>query len=407
MLVTDGDLRISLAVIRSLAKKGVEICAAEGQSRALSFFSKYCKKKLVYPDPRRDRDGFIKTFQKIVRKAAFDVLFPISDWSLLPISEHRDTITPFVKIPIPKQEAVQTAFDKSLTLKVAVEEGVPIPKTFLVKNVEELKETARKISYPAVIKPRCSLVWDGGGAYFGRPKYVNSFAELVSVYERMHNVFPFPLIQEYISGTNFSVAALCNNSKLRAMCGIKVHRTLPIEGGNSVFRESSEVDARMKEYASRLLEAMNWHGIAEIEFKVDLRDSTFRLMEINGRFWGSLEVAIASGVDFPYLLYCLAVDGDVQPTFNYKVGIKRRWLGGDIKHLFTLLKNPSKSSGIQYPNKLQALGNFLKVYERNMTYDSFSLDDILPFFAPIYVDIVSSFRDKIGGFVPNRSVKIN
>lgn len=406
VLVTDGDLRISLAVLRSLAKKNIETCVGEVHEKALCFFSKYCKKSLIYPDPRKDYDSFIKTFQKIVRKANFDVLFPISDWVLLPVSKHRDKIAPHVKIPLPEHEALETTFDKSLTLKVAVDEGVPIPETFLVRNVEELKESAKKITYPAVVKPRCSWVWKGGRACFGRPRYVNSAAELISVYKVVHNQFPFPLIQEYIPGKNYSVAMLYNNSKLRAICGIKVHRTIPVEGGNSVFRESSEVDVHMKEYASRLLEAINWHGIAEVEFKVDPRDSTPKLMEINGRFWGSLEVAMVSGVDFPYLLYCLAVDGDVQPTFNYKVGKKCRWLGGDIKHLFTILKKSPKNCGIRYPNRLRVLGDFLKIYERNMTYDSFFLDDILPFFAPIYVG-ASSIKDKIRGLRARYNAKMS
>jgi len=135
----------------------------------------------------------------------------------------------------------------------------------------------------------------------------------------------------------------------------------------------------MKEYASRLLEALNWHGIAEVEFRLDPRDGIPKLMEINGRFWGSLEVAIASGVDFPYLLYRLTVDGDVQKVLNYRVGIKSRWLEGDLMHLTGVLRGTPANCGIQYPNKWRTLLDFLNFYERNTTYDLFSCNDPLPF----------------------------
>jgi len=153
----------------------------------------------------------------------------------------------------------------------------------------------------------------------------------------------------------------------------------PITGGNSTMRESVELDSRMKEYTLRLLKALEWHGVAEVEFRMDSRDSIPKLMEINGRFWGSLEVAIASGVDLPYLLYKLAVEGEVKPVLNYKIGVKRRWLEGDMIHLSNVLKNVGACSGISYLDKWQTLIDFLKIYEGG--YDCFYWDDPLPFFS--------------------------
>lgn len=402
VLITDGDLRITLAVLRSLAHKGLDTCVAEGHGTALSFFSRYCKRKLIYPDPRKHYHGFVKAIQRLVRRAKFKVLFPISDWSILPISKHRKRIDPYVKLPIPEHDVVETAFDKSLTLRAAAGEGIPVPETYMIESVRELEETAKKISYPAVIKPRCSWVWNDGLAHFGRPKYVNSAAELLSAYKAIHKEFPFPLIQEFIPGNNYSVAVLYNNSKIRAICGIKVYRTLPVEGGNSILRESVKVDPKMKEYTSRLLKALDWHGIAEVEFKLDSRDSKAKLMEVNGRFWGSLEVAIASGVDFPYLLYRLTIDGAVRPTANYKIGIKSRWLGGDLQHLLAILRRTSTGYGTRYPRKWRTLLDFLRIYEKHMIYDSLSMDDPLPFFSPIYTDLLSSIKEGVMGMCKDK-----
>lgn len=91
--------------------------------------------------------------------------------------------------------------------------------------------------------------------------------------------------------------------------------------------------------AIRLLRELNWYGLAMVEFKVDPRDGVPKLMEINPKLWGSLNLAIASGVDFPALLYRLAVDGDVRPVFDYQVGVRCRFLLADSLHF---LANPHR-----------------------------------------------------------------
>src|SRR5206468_12795896 len=87
-------------------------------------------------------------------------------------------------------------------------------------------------------------------------------------------------------------------------------------GSGSSLRESTPPPPDMAEAARTLLEALQWHGVAMVEFKRDARDGLPRLMEINGRFWNSLPLAIASGVDFPFLLYTLARDGACPPCFE-------------------------------------------------------------------------------------------
>ena len=189
------------------------------------------------------------------------------------------------------------------------------------------------------------------------------------------------MIQEYIPGTNYSVAAICNEGKPRALCCIKVTRAWPPTGGNSCFRETVPIEPRMKEYSEKILKALNWYGIAEVEFKLDSRDNTPKLMEINPRFWGSLPVAIKSGIDFPYLLYRLAMDGDIPNSFNYTVGVKGRYLEQDIMYIISLLTQSSLSPKLTAanPRKLVSLINWLKLYEPGLFYDLFELEDPIPF----------------------------
>jgi len=385
VLLTDGDCRITLYILRSLRKRGIDTVVAADRERPLLFFSRFCRWRTChpYPNPKENRRRFVESIIRLVQKNRFNVLFPVCEWGLLPLSEMRDKIEPYTKMPLPSHESLVKTFDKSQTIKIAKDNDVPTPETYFVQSTRRLREVSKKISYPAVIKPKWSWTWSEEKAIFRRASYVKSPAELITTYKAIHEQFPFPMIQEYIPGMarNYSIGVLYNNSRPRAMCAIKVYRAFPISGGNSILRETVELDCKMKEYASRLLKALDWHGIAEIEFKVDPRDGTPKLMEINGRFWASLEIAILSGVDLPYLLYRLTMDGDVPPVTGYKIGVKDRWLEGDIHHLYNVFRH---KFGIQYPSRLRTLLDFFKIYEKDLYYDCYDPEDPLPFLVSLY-----------------------
>lgn len=389
VLIAEGENPVVLPILRTLAQKGLNVAVITNIRRfSLSSFSKYCSRRIFVPSIALERE-YIRAVEKIVRSITFEVLFPIFEWSLIPISKNRDVIGRYVKLPIASHESILKCFDKSLTIKLALENDVPIPKTFFVRNLSQLKKVAKKITYPAVVKPRWSMVWQDDRAFYRRCGFVNSPRELIITYQSIHKYFPFPLIQEYVPGVNYSVASLYNEGKPKAFCCIKVHRAWPPTGGNSCFRETVKLNPTMKAYTEKLLEALNWHGIAEVEFRLDLRDNTPRLMEINPRFWGSLCVAMKAGVDFPYLLYRMAVNGDVNSVFNYKIGVKGRYFDQDLLYIISILKNTSNSPILHNGKRLKVLLNWLKLYEPGVFYDLFEWDDPLPF---LFSTALSSLR---------------
>jgi predicted ATP-grasp superfamily ATP-dependent carboligase len=189
------------------------------------------------------------------------------------------------------------------------------------------------------------------------------------------------VIQELIppGGDTYGFEGLFNkNSEPRAVFVHKRLREFPITGGPSTLRVGVD-NEEVKELGIRLLQALQWYGLAMVEFKVDPRDNRPKLMEINGRFWGSLPVSIASGVDFPYLLCKLATEGDIKPDLDYKKGVKARLLFyEDFKHLFAVLKGQSTRWGYRSPGRLKTLREFIKIYEKDVTYDYLSFDDPVP-----------------------------
>lgn len=395
-MVAEGENPVAMPIIRSLAGKGVNVTAMTSIRRPFARLSKHCRSLILVPSMAREKE-YATVVEKIVKRIKFDVLFPIFEWSLIPISKNRDKIGRYVRLPIASHEAILKCYDKLSTLKLALERDVPIPKTFFVSSFYELRKVAEEITYPAVVKPRWSMVWQGDKAFNRRSGFVNSPEELVATYISMHRYFPLPLIQEYVPGINFSVAALYNNGKSRAYCCIKVYRAWPPTGGNSCYRESVELDSRMRVFSERLLEALDWHGIAEVEFRLDSRDNVPKLMEINPRFWGSLCVAVKAGVDFPYLLYRIAMDGDVKGVFHYKVGVKGRYFEQDLLYLLSLIINGLNNPIIRKNGKLRSLANWLKIYEPRIFYDLFEWDDPLPFLydlASTPLGLMKFFREK-------------
>ena len=378
VLVAEGENPVAMPILRSLMDKGLNVAAMTCIPRPFSRLSRHHCRLILVPSMAKEME-YARAVEKIVKKGKFDVLFPIFEWSLMPISKNRQKIARYVKLPIASHESIVKCYDKLLTLKLAMDKDIPIPKTYFVRNSSELKKVAKEIDYPAVVKPRWSVVWKGEKAFYRRGGLVNSPTELIAAYHSIHKHFPFPLIQEYVPGINYSVAALYNDGKPRAFCCIKVYRAWPPTGGNSCFRESVVLEPEMRSFCEKLLKALDWHGIAEVEFRLDSRDNLPKLMEINPRFWGSLCVAVKAGVDFPYLLYRITMDGDVNGVFNYKVGVKGRYFEQELLYLFSILRKTSNNPHGQGFKKLRFIADWLKFYEPGVFYDLFEWKDPLPF----------------------------
>ena len=140
-------------------------------------------------------------------------------------------------------------------------------------------------------------------------------------------------------------------------------REYPISGGPSTLRESI-ADPLVEKMAEKILRALDWFGVAMVEFRYDPRDGLPKLMEINPRFWGSLPLAVYAGVDFPYWLFCLAMDWPIPEAREYPLGKRCRWiLPGDLLHFF---KNPKR---------FQMTPSFFRFFDKNTAHDFFSWSD--------------------------------
>lgn len=378
VFITDGSHNHALAAARALGRKGWEVVVGETTPLSKAGFSKFCRQRRVYPSPSQSVGAFIGWLLDEVKRERYDFILPMTEGTLLPISTHREKFLPHVGLPLAPHDAVLKVFNKAETLALAMKVGVPTPRTWFVESLLELPGLAKELPYPVVIKPRWSSylngdrITSGGGA-----AYVSGPEELLKKYLPIHHEIPFPLIQSFAPGRGYGIYTLFDHGKPKVFFAHERVRDVRPTGSGSALRRSVLPDPLLKEYATTLLEAVGWHGVAMVEFKWDKARSAPALMEINGRFWNSLELAIAAGVDFPSLLLEMA-QGKPVAEAPYQDGLLCRWFLGDCRHLFEVLRGAPAGWPGPFPRRLPTLATFLKSPGGRMVYDTFRRDDPLP-----------------------------
>jgi predicted ATP-grasp superfamily ATP-dependent carboligase len=390
-LVTPGNLRSALAVTRSLGRRRVQVTIADEGLGSLAGASRYCQRTVRVPSPARSAEAFVSAIRDEVGRGKHRVVMPVDDVTLSVISQARAQFDGVATLPFPDFETIQMAHDKGALAALASEKGIPIPKTIVMRDPADLESAIRHVGLPAVVKAHVSRFQLGGQWRDGGPvRYVHTASELDEALRAVREVVPCPLVQEHIPGEGRGIFVLMNRGRLRAAFAHRRIREKPPSGGVSVLSESVVLDPQLLEHAERILEALKWHGVAMLEFKRDARDGVTKLLEINGRFWGSLQLAVDSGVDFPYLLYRLAVDGDIEPAFTYRVGVRLRWWLGDLDWLLLRLREKCSLA-----RRLGAIPEFLTPAGRMTKHEVYRRDDPGPALAECSQYVGAAFRSAI------------
>ena len=367
VFITDAGYKHTLAAVRSLGLKGVEVNVGSTSRYAVSFYSKYVRSRHLYPDPKQNPLGFVNFIKRLVEKGNYDVLLPIGYNTTVTTARFKDRLIRHLAVPVADYDTLCVAADKIKTLEFAEKIGIPVPKTIACKNINDVKKAVKELKFPMVIK---------GALETGRTTYASRVTELKSKCRFLSTLSSDGfLIQEYIPGDGYGFFGLLNKGAPRAIFMHKRVREYPIAGGPSTAAEGI-YEPRLKELGLKMLRLLSWHGAAMVEFRKDFRDDEYKLMEINPKFWGSLDLAIVSGIDFPYLTCKMAVDGDVKPMFRYKVGVKFVWPFPDdfrraladplsirdlIKDLIETRTRKNISLSDLNPNLIQILKSFVMI----------------------------------------------
>jgi predicted ATP-grasp superfamily ATP-dependent carboligase len=379
VLVFDGRSRAALSIIRSLGKKGVFVIVGEA-FKCSSFYSKYTKQIVIYPSPKQHKEEFVAFIIKFLRDNSIDVIIPVRDDINEIIINNKAVFSELTSFVVPSIKAFNSTRDKAETIKLCRALSVPHPKTVL-SNVEDfsLKKLKKIFNLPVLIKPRISSGSRGIAV-------ISVWSEFENTYRSIHDEFPYPMIQEFIPhGGAYGVSMLYKDGNAKASFTHKRVREYPLSGGPSTLREGVRY-LEIEKYAADLLSNLEWNGVAMVEYRIDSRTKEPKFMEINPRFWGSLQTAVYSGIDFPNLLYKLALNSDCENNFKYESGKQVRWLlFGDILWFLSSKKN------------IKNIKLFFTFIKKNQSYDIFSWKDLGPtygLFKEAFCSILRSDRRK-------------
>ena len=342
--------------------------AGSHRRTAMGLYSRYVDRPFLYPSPLRQREQFVECVTGLLHENSAPgppVLLAFSDSTLLPLAAD-SRAGEWWRWPLaPSNECFWLAFDKGSTLALAQSLGLAIPKTYFQSSAAGLPEFLDKCPFPLVVKPRRSVSWygpvSGGGMRLTRG-FANSAAELESMCDEVvSKTGEFPLVQEYVRGEEASVQFLCDRGLVVAACANRRLRSAHPTGGPGALKETVPLSYRgMAQLGRRLVDALRWCGPIMIEFKIDHATGVPKLMETNGRFWGSLPLAVLSGIDFPYLYYRLALNLEVASAVEYREGIASRHLMADLNHLGWALFRADPMRGVAYPSRWRALRDFFR-----------------------------------------------
>lgn len=345
---------------------------------AAAKLSRYCKQDFSYPASTDDALGFVEAILKFVKEWAIDLVVPITDWTIVPLSEHRERFNNLCKVVLPSPSSIELASDKYQTLQVAKSFGIKIPQTWLIESLHDL-EAAQVTQFPAVIKDRFSVRWREGRAITGGVSYAYSRDELEhKVSERLVAAGDV-LVQEFTAGTGVGFSCFIARDDARVPFQWKRIREVDPRGSASSCRESSELDEKIKSHSIQLIRRIGFEGIAMVEYKKVTGQADPVLMEINGRPWGSIALPIASGVDYPRYLIEWHLTGALPPKEKpYRAGITCRRLVGELTYLTNVRAGRPAYWPLPYPGFWSSLFRVAVPWYPGMHFDDLWLSDPRP-----------------------------
>jgi predicted ATP-grasp superfamily ATP-dependent carboligase/protein-tyrosine-phosphatase len=381
VLITDGNERSALAATRSLGQRGIPVYVGADSLTSLAGRSRYCTRTFLYPSPWKSPREYTACVLEHAKRLNAAVLLPMTDVAVELIGEHAEELKGIISIPIPSLAQYRQLSNKYELTDWAKKNGVPVPESIFLLDgaIENVVDEITR--WPVVVKPGASLIRKNGLWAKTSVHVARNANELVHLYEDRWYLKQPSIIQQRIIGEGQGIFGLFSQGQPLALFAHRRIREKPPAGGVSVFRESIPLAHPITDYALKVVQSAQWQGVAMVEFKLDRESGVPYLVEVNGRFWGSLQLAIDSGVDFPFLTYQLATTGRLEPMESkYSIGVKSRWFLGDLDQLLLRLRKSDEQLGLSpgSPTKGQTLREFLRCNDRQTESEVFRWRDPQP-----------------------------
>jgi len=389
VLLLDGYSTRTLACVRSWGQRGIRF-AVGGETRwDMSLFSRYAVEKFVYTSPKKDLKKFIQDVNHHCRRFAADCIFPTSEAAIMACSIHRNELA---CVPvIPSEHDLQTVFSKANTLRIARSLGIAVPKTVHILDEKSYALHESSVKFPAIVKSESSeTMLSTKARTSAKTAYVCDRSELADECNKRLSAGQAILVQEFIDGYGVGISGLFSKGRPVAVLAHRRIRESDPLGGPSAVAETIEVEPGLMDSALALLGKIGYTGPAMVEFKIDRHNGRPYLMEINGRFWGTVLLAPAAGLDLPYLYWKMLNAADIHSEeTHYRIGVRGRYLVGDTKSLLLCLKGRPKRWAGEFPGRWSAIKSYVSSFFDEQTQELIlTREDPYPFLARLVQDFV-------------------
>jgi predicted ATP-grasp superfamily ATP-dependent carboligase len=326
-----------LAAVRSLGRARIPAVALDAHAGALGFRSRYAI-PVRTPDPAAEEEAFAELLTELAGAIGRPApIFPTHDDELNAVARAAPRLRGSFLCPFPAWDLLEGIQRKRTQLEAAAAVGVPIPATAYPQTAAEALAAAGDAGYPVLVKPSDP---SGFKRRFRRQAFrCETAAELERAYE---DAEPFaPMVQELVPGGDDELWTLgsylaTDGQALGLFCGRKLRQTPPVVGTCRVGEARWEDE--VVEQGLRLLAALRFRGISQVEFKRDPRDGRYKLMEVNARLWQWHGLAAACGVDVVRIAYRDLLGDRPAPVRMAREGL--RWAIGVMAGAGTAFQRP-------------------------------------------------------------------
>ena len=388
VLIVGGAIG-SLAAARSLGRHGVRVWYLT-DGYPLPGLSRYVARTLTWDGAHNDAAA--EELVALARRHGLDgwLLIPGGDPEVRLFARNHACLSQAFRVTTPDWETIQWADDKNLTYQLAERVGIPVPKRYQPRNLDDVRDL--DCQFPVILKPANHHKQNA----FTRAKawIADDRATLIERYRQAAEVVPADdiVLQEMIPGdgrTQFSYAAVWRDGQPLGALVASRSRQFPINVGyTSSFVETVDNPA-IVEAATRFLAAINYSGLVEVEFKFDARDRKYKILDVNPRIWAWIGIGDAAGIDFPALLY-RAILGE--PVAGITARPKAAWI-----YLSRDLLAATQEILI---GRLSARRYFAG-YRKHLAFAVFALDDLLPVLAELPVTAYRVLTNRLMPLVSN------
>jgi protein-tyrosine-phosphatase/predicted ATP-grasp superfamily ATP-dependent carboligase len=376
LVLAYGREMAALPIIRSLGRRGVPVTLGFVMPHSLARESRYLHRQLGMPDPIYNVRRWVEWLKQHLAENRYDAVFPAGDSTIVPLHYSRKEFSSSPPILMANEGEYELSYNKLNTIEAAIRFGVPVPATVELHHESEMEAVlGKKLNFPLILKPYTSKMVKDNRVVFLSVAAVEGESDFREKAKWLLRHGPV-LVQDVCRGHEVGQEFLLKEGEVVAECQHeRIHEQFG--GGMGCYRCTAHMDPVLRERSLSLLRTVSWSGVATVEYLTEGRQPPV-LMEINGRFWGSLPLQIAAGVDYPWLWLQMVKGNALPPQGAYPAPIYSRNLERDLAWIRKNLRTRRSGPLVRRVSAWKIATEILHVFAGREHFDELTLDDPRP-----------------------------